>query len=611
MDSAPIGFDDLLAEFRAALWLGELMIATGGDVDLSSLELSRIPGWPRMCSELLPDSRSHMRAEFGTLTSHGGRIIMGTNWSQDTEDAIVAVLGLVPDVGSLLGGLVEILWPQQNSQNVWDEIKEETEQLINRQISQEVYGRVQSSLGIVEQNSGLIGVVNNYLGAVNKTNGQDPNDTWIAANTTFINASGSFEQDSYEILLLPLFAQMANMHLALLRDGVQQGFCATSELQLYIKTYSTYASQWSIVAIGNSKEANPGNFNPANQTARFIQLNVGSFSQLWPYYDTTVYPSPVTNIPFPQEIFYTISEMISANYYPKYDACTPAGALFGNINKIDIAWLASDNGPWNFVNGCWVYYDSGQAAPYSGTTTGSPSEPGPPPTNKQYEYASGTWHIVETSVQPGNPITSINGLWDASQYISYIQFVFADHTSTRDIPPYDDDSGDGTCSFTISPPPGYGLTSMAVIGGAEGGANNYGFYYAAWNIIFGYLPLPGDVMSPDSNGFISVDSQNWTADCPIQGSLVWVDGYSVQYALAWIYRDGTLSNLGPWCDPVSGGPRAMPTLTLLIMLSDVVVGRQIWRKFAGQSAQLIATINDTSTEFYVDTNDIQDPRIQN
>jgi hypothetical protein len=38
----PNGFDDLLSDFRAALWLGELLIPAGQEVDLSSVEFDRV-----------------------------------------------------------------------------------------------------------------------------------------------------------------------------------------------------------------------------------------------------------------------------------------------------------------------------------------------------------------------------------------------------------------------------------------------------------------------------------------------------------------------------------------------------------------------------------------
>lgn len=48
---------------------------------------------------------------------------------------IASFLGMVPEVGSLLNGLVYILWPN-DQQDVWDQIKDQVQQLIDQDLTE-------------------------------------------------------------------------------------------------------------------------------------------------------------------------------------------------------------------------------------------------------------------------------------------------------------------------------------------------------------------------------------------------------------------------------------------------------------------------------------------
>jgi hypothetical protein len=58
------------------------------------------------------------------------------------------------------------------------------------------------------------------------------------------------------------------------------------------------------------KSKNPQQFNPINSITRFMHLNVRNLSWLWLYFDPTIYPRAVQNIPLGPEIFYTITKTI-------------------------------------------------------------------------------------------------------------------------------------------------------------------------------------------------------------------------------------------------------------------------------------------------------------
>jgi hypothetical protein len=132
---------------------------------------------------------------------------------------IIFALDKIPDVGELFGLIVEEVWPEAEKEDVWGEIKERVEQLLNDKISDLVYGNIKDSLKGLQANSA------EYAQAL-----RDSPDNVTYITEKFNVAKGDFNQqaphfraEGYELLLLPLFAQMANLHLALLRDGVTQG----------------------------------------------------------------------------------------------------------------------------------------------------------------------------------------------------------------------------------------------------------------------------------------------------------------------------------------------------------------------------------------------------
>jgi hypothetical protein len=402
------------------------------------------------------------------------------DWNTAAEQAIATGLNEIPVVGGILSGLLEIFWPQSQA-DVWAEIKDKVEALIGQSISQEVYGRVEAQLGTAAENNGLVGVLSNFLGAISKTNpnGQNPQETWTAANTTFIAAGSAFQQQGYEALLLPLFAQMANLHLTLLREGVQLGFCADSELTTQIGVYSTYASQQIENATSARRQQNPSSFNYQNQLARFMQISVGNFVALWPYFDPKQYPPPVTDLPVTAEIFYTITETVGSEYSSNNYA--PLGALSGDLTTIRVYWLQDTYDNYNDVEGTQLDYTSGSQG-YTGVLVNGAPPPngGQDPNNSYYTY-----YVYALSISPDNPIASVQGLYDTTGGTYCVDFVFADGSTSGQIPQQAGNSGYVT-PFAITPPPGYRLSSIWV-------PAEWHFYNMAQDMVFGFRLKPSSL----------------------------------------------------------------------------------------------------------------------
>ncbi|KAF3933091.1 hypothetical protein ABW20_dc0109660 [Dactylellina cionopaga] len=492
------------------------------------------------------------------------------DWNGAVEAIISGALGEIPYVGGILSGLLGVFWPQDD-EDVWGEIEAQVEALINEKIAQSTYDRVAAVLGTASEDTGMIGVLNNYLGAVNKTNGQDPFATWTSANTYFIGQASVFQQQGSEVLLLPLFAQMANLHLNLLRDGVLQKFCAASELQQYISSYTSWANAWSAQAVTDVK-AKTKQFNTINQVTRYMQISVLNYVHLWPYLDTSVYPNPVTDLPLGTEIFYTITENLYQVNSPIPQ--TPPGTLAGYISEIDI-W--SGNNGYIFLGGNVSTYDSGAGkTPYYGVPT-------------SYGGGQAAYSITSTNVNSEtNPIIRIDGNWSYDAYTRYVQFTFKNNTYTQYIPSTIDSNSDSNSNFTIIPPPGYWLSSVYFSPSAA-------FYNASYDAAFGFQNFSRPSTS-DQEVKISHDVDSWKKTCPVEGSANWVKGYSVKYAILWVYQDKTTSNLCSWSAPITSEKYALPTLLLPINPDPKVVQRRIFRQFTNSQGfsplQLVDTIDN-------------------
>jgi hypothetical protein len=140
-----------------------------------------------------------------------------TDVADITRSVVLAGLGEIPEAGGLIEAIVSVLWPTSKV-DVWGEIKAQTEQAIQKDLADDRYQQVSEEL------VGLKTAIDHYSDTL-RTSTTDPQtikETWIATSLEFDTRQGQFKADGtgYELLLLPLLAQMANLHLALLRDGM-------------------------------------------------------------------------------------------------------------------------------------------------------------------------------------------------------------------------------------------------------------------------------------------------------------------------------------------------------------------------------------------------------
>jgi len=135
---------------------------------------------------------------------------------------------------------------------------------------------------------------------------------WNVAQGHLLHDLPSFQSKGYEELLLPLFAQFANLHLLLLRDGAQFGTNwgwsndaasrVRSQLAQAVASYSPYTQDNYDKGLKKVREKAPSNrhktepFNTVNGYQREMTLTVLDFMTMWSYLDLEKYPGPVDAI---------------------------------------------------------------------------------------------------------------------------------------------------------------------------------------------------------------------------------------------------------------------------------------------------------------------------
>jgi hypothetical protein len=224
-----------------------------------------------------------------------------TDTNNISRDLIILSLKQIPEVGGLLSGLCSALWPI-DKEDVWGEIKQKVELLIDAKISAAVYQSVQEDLIGIKKNlddySKMIEAGSNLL-----------EDKWVFIHSDFLQQLPHFQSKGYEILLLPLFTQFANLHLSLLRDGIingkQMGFTdndinfyrttltytITSYKEWVNKTYYDYLQVLQSKTASNKHKTEP--FQTINKFKREITFTVLDYMNLWDYFDVTLYPDSV------------------------------------------------------------------------------------------------------------------------------------------------------------------------------------------------------------------------------------------------------------------------------------------------------------------------------
>ncbi|MER5986398.1 insecticidal delta-endotoxin Cry8Ea1 family protein [Streptomyces sp. NPDC001787] len=252
------------------------------------------------------------------------------------------VPGIGPVAGLFTGWLMQALFPSK-SVDVWESIKDQVNKVVDEKITTERFKRLTDK---------LTGIRDNYADYhVLVTLDDDPVSIYQKWDIVYSSVNGSiaeFQNKDYAVAQVPLFIQLANLQILLLRDlylhgkrwGVPQG-----TIDMYAKklneftrptndteNYETHYSKW---AADHYQEGHSGINTDWDRLAytRVMYVNGFQQSEIWPYLNPVKYPEghDVVGILGAQEVFNGPWGRIPGNIPAE---CTAPGVSRGEITQL-------------------------------------------------------------------------------------------------------------------------------------------------------------------------------------------------------------------------------------------------------------------------------------
>ncbi|MGE6553470.1 insecticidal delta-endotoxin Cry8Ea1 family protein, partial [Bacillus mycoides] len=254
-----------------------------------------------------------------------------TNGFIDTPDTKTAVTAAITVVGAiltyagvpgagaftLLGKVVPVFWPSASdkSQNIWVKFIESIQDILGKKLD------INKRNKAIDKLEGLQSVIYNYNASLkswleNKNNSSFQTDVvkgnFIYANNAFIesmnvftSSSGNSKEKEENVLLLPIYTHIANLHLLLLRDasfyGKYWGFSGAEINDFYSKqqqdtiTHIAHCIKYYNEGLTIAKEGFQleDKWNKFNSYRRNMTLKVLDVISLFSTYDTKRYPATI------------------------------------------------------------------------------------------------------------------------------------------------------------------------------------------------------------------------------------------------------------------------------------------------------------------------------
>ncbi|WP_197223348.1 insecticidal delta-endotoxin Cry8Ea1 family protein [Bacillus thuringiensis] len=240
--------------------------------------------------------------------------------------AVVAkILGMIPAVGPLLNWMVTLFWPTISPENtIWENMIKHVANLLKQALTNDTLIRATGNLfGLNES----LNIYNRALASwkQNKKNFASAELVRDYINKLHLQFAGDIQADfslkGYEAVLLPSYANAANLHLLLLRDvaiyGKELGY-PLEDVNFYCKEQKLYTEKYSNYCIATYNEglesAKQIGWSYFNRYRREMTLSVLDIVALFPLYDTRLYPSKDGEINVKAELTREIySDVINAH----------------------------------------------------------------------------------------------------------------------------------------------------------------------------------------------------------------------------------------------------------------------------------------------------------
>jgi hypothetical protein len=341
------------------------------------------------------------------------------DWNDDAKIVVTTGLEMIPEVGDILGGLVDIFWPSSKV-DVWGEIKAQVEALVDKKILDSVYQQVSEDL------QGLNNTLILYLSAIKTGTPSEILTQWQITRTAFTQALPHFQSIDYQLPLLPLFAQFANLYLTILRDGVIAGTSwgrtaadqqqTAIDLTQSIKDFSFYAGNaygLGRLALSQKVNADPNTCQPflaLNKFDRQMTLTALHYMDTWPYYDVTQYPTG-THVVLTRETY-----------------TDPQGDCPFDNGKIDLPPSSYPTQPPTSIS---IVGESGILGKLYGVQLTYPANSGPNGVTQTPYMGLGSGPIQGIlTMSPNNPITYARASYEYPFNVNSLQFKYYDGTIT-------------------------------------------------------------------------------------------------------------------------------------------------------------------------------------
>ncbi len=221
---------------------------------------------------------------------------------------LVFAIEQFPIVGQSLSAIMAVVLGVNDT---WDMIKDKTEQLINQQFDTTIFNVMKANLEGIQNN------LSEYILEVRNAPDDPlllPQQMAIAqkyaiAQAAFHQFIPSYKLEGFNLLLLPLYAQMANLHLALHREGCLHGGAwgwtaqalqgHKASMARVIKDHEDYVELWYQKGLADRQNARYANaaqrFTAIYGFMREMTLSVLEYKECWPYFDPA-HPRPAQPI---------------------------------------------------------------------------------------------------------------------------------------------------------------------------------------------------------------------------------------------------------------------------------------------------------------------------
>lgn len=206
-------------------------LGSGALLPLAALPLASVaqsvPVYPPAPGTLpLPGADCH--AEPRNITAMGVSFPF-TDPLNDLKAVFDFGLNLIPGVGGAIAVIFDLLFPSSSGANLWDQIKDKINSMIEHAIENTVIDAMQIALRGSSAPSaspgGLQAMLDTFVRDINdyKPGGILLDAEVISIREFFIDQVGIFQPPGWEWQTLPLFTQFANLHLLFLREVIRHG----------------------------------------------------------------------------------------------------------------------------------------------------------------------------------------------------------------------------------------------------------------------------------------------------------------------------------------------------------------------------------------------------